>query len=248
MMTADSCARRRDSPCNEKVKPQITPKVAAPKVSKGRSESPLVASAEAKSPACGKELLCLKDRRVGRAHLARHSTDVGKSSLEALLRKREVTGRDASLPAPLLTFPLEWSPEKQLGRCPKPHKGRCPLTLQGALPLDPFFASRLVGSQSVIAIEAIIAPSVFAKRIVTRTAPDTSPNRKRLISTGATSKISPSADATIPTNIPPTTIATTPNTPGSPSVHRSALCSAASINPLSSANPIIRGDAACRRC
>ena len=139
MMTADSSARRRDSPCNEKVKPQITPKVAAPKVSKGRSESPLVASAEAKSPACGKELLCLKDRQVGRAHLARHSTDVGKSSLGALLRKREVTGRDASLPAPLLTFPLEWSPEKQLGRCPKPHKGRCPLTLQGALPLDPFF-------------------------------------------------------------------------------------------------------------
>ena len=35
---------------------------------------------------------------------------------------------------------------------------------------------------------------------------------------------------------------------GSPSVHRSALCSAASINPLSSANPIIRGDAACSRC
>ena len=29
--------------------------------------------------------------------MARHSTDVGKSSLEALLRKREVTGRDASL-------------------------------------------------------------------------------------------------------------------------------------------------------
>ncbi|MCE6984326.1 hypothetical protein EI534_44655, partial [Pseudomonas frederiksbergensis] len=50
---------------------------------------------------------------------------------------------------------------------------------------------------------------------------------------------------TIPTNIPPTTIASTPNTPGRPSVHRSALCSAASINPLSSASPIIRGDAAC---
>ena len=80
------------------------------------------------------------------------------------------------------------------------------------------------------------------------TAPDTSPNRNLLISTGATSKISPSADATIPTNIPPTTIATTPNTPGRPSVHRSALCSAASINPLSSASPIIRGDAACSRC
>ena len=37
-----------------------------------------------------------------------------------------------------------WSPDQQLGRCPKPHKGRCPLTLQGAdekgrsPPLDPF--------------------------------------------------------------------------------------------------------------
>ena len=37
----------------------------------------------------------------------------------------------------------KWSPEEQLGRCPKPHKGRCPLTLQGALPLDPFLAVRL---------------------------------------------------------------------------------------------------------
>ena len=26
-----------------------------------------------------------------------------------------------------------WSPDQQLGRCPKPHKGRCPLTLQGAI-------------------------------------------------------------------------------------------------------------------
>ena len=222
MMTADSCARRRDSPCNEKVKPQITPKVAAPKVSKGRSESPLVASAEAKSPACGKELLCLKDRQVGRAHLARHSTDVGKSSLGALLRKREVTGRDASLPAPLLAASLKLSARKTVGALPQTpqgtdEKGRSPpLTPQGTLSLDPFLAARLVGSQSVIAIEAIIAPSVFAKRIVTRTAPDTSPNRNLLISTGATSKISPSADATIPTNIPPTTIATTPNPPADP--------------------------------
>ena len=149
MMTADSCARRRDSPCNEKVKPQITPKVAVPKVSKGRSRTSSVSIAlwsppQRRNPLlAGKELLCLKDRQVGRAHLARHSTDVGKSSLGALLRKRKVTGRDASLPAPLLTFPLEWSPVEQLGRCPKPHKGRCPLTLQGALPLDPFWAARL---------------------------------------------------------------------------------------------------------
>ena len=42
-------------------------------------------------------------RVVGRAHLARHSIDVEKSSLGALLRERKVTGRDASLPAPLLS-------------------------------------------------------------------------------------------------------------------------------------------------
>ena len=67
-------------------------------------------------------------------------TDGGKSSLGALLRKRKVTGRDASLPAPLLSASLAyWSPVEQLGRCPKPHKGRRPLTLQGAIrPLTPF--------------------------------------------------------------------------------------------------------------
>ena len=98
-----------------------------------------VAPAGAKSPAFGKDKLCLIDQLFGRAHPARRSTDVGKSSLGALLREREVTGRDASLPAPLWTFPLEWSHEEQLGRCPKPHKGRCPLTLQGEIfPLTPF--------------------------------------------------------------------------------------------------------------
>ena len=68
---------------------------------------------------------------------------VGESSLGALLRERKVTGRDASLPAPLLIFPLEWSPVKQLGRCPKPHKGRRPLTPQGTLSLDPFLCPGL---------------------------------------------------------------------------------------------------------
>ena len=57
----------------------------------------------------------------------------------ALLRERKVTGKDASLPAPLLIFPLEWSPAQQLGRCPKPHKGRRPLTPQRTLSLDPFW-------------------------------------------------------------------------------------------------------------
>ena len=64
---------------------------------------------------------------VGRAHRRDNMQVVGKAAWGALLRKRKVTGRDASLPAPLLTFPLEWSPVKQLGRCPKPHKGAPPL-------------------------------------------------------------------------------------------------------------------------
>ena len=96
------------------------------------------------TPACGKDQLWSAVMLFGRAQLARQCASGGKSSLGARLRTRKVTGRDASLPAPLLwRFPLNWSPAEQLGRCPKPHKGRCPLTLQGALPLDPFFEPRL---------------------------------------------------------------------------------------------------------
>ncbi|MBP6153013.1 MAG: hypothetical protein KA443_01705, partial [Clostridia bacterium] len=46
------------------------------------------------------ELLGWVLRLCGRAHLARHCTVGEKSGLEARLRTREVTGRDASLPAP----------------------------------------------------------------------------------------------------------------------------------------------------
>ena len=75
----------------------------------------------------------------------------GKSSLEARLRTRKVTGRDACCLRLCWRLPWDWSDEEQLGRCPKPHKGRCPLTLQGAdekgrsPPLDPF--SRLSWSR-----------------------------------------------------------------------------------------------------
>ena len=133
----------------------------APKVSKGRSESPLVASAEAKSPACRKEQLCLKDQQFGRAHLARQYTSGRIRRLGALLRERKVTGRDASLPAPLLVIPLEWSPVERLGRCPKPHKGAPPLDpARGNFPLDPF--SRL--SWSLLhALPACLSFLGFAK-------------------------------------------------------------------------------------
>ena len=30
-------------------------------------------------------------------------------------------------------FPLSWSDEERLGRCPKPQQGRCPCTLQGTI-------------------------------------------------------------------------------------------------------------------
>ena len=115
-----------------------------------RFHCPLVASAEAKSPACGRKQacltapLCLRHQQLGRAHLARQYASGRMCGLGARLRTRKVTGRDASLPAPLLwRFPLNWSPAEQLGRCPNPQQGRCPCTLQGALPLDPFWAARL---------------------------------------------------------------------------------------------------------
>ena len=90
---------------------------------------PLVAAAAAKSPACGKNRLRLKDQLLGRAHLARHSINVEKSSLGARLRTREVTGRDASLPAPLLdTFGILVA---------RGTVGALPQAPQGTLSLDP---------------------------------------------------------------------------------------------------------------
>ena len=80
-------------------------------------------------PACGKNQLRLKDQLLGRAHLARHSIDVEKSSLGARLRTREVTGRDASLPAPLLSaFGILVA---------RGTVGALPQTPQGTLSLDP---------------------------------------------------------------------------------------------------------------
>ena len=115
-----------------------------PKVSNGRSQTfvcfhcHLVAAAAAKSPACGKNRLRLKDQLLGRAHLARHSINVEKSSLGARLRTREVTGRDASLPAPFVGHVWHTGhPRNGWGAAPNPardaasglRKGHCPLTL-----------------------------------------------------------------------------------------------------------------------
>ncbi len=62
-----------------------------------------------------------------------------KSSLGALLRERKVTGRDASLPAPLLSAFGILVARGTVGALPQTPQGRCPLTPQGEIfPLTPF--------------------------------------------------------------------------------------------------------------
>ena len=103
------------------------------------------APAGAKSPAFGKDKLCLIDQLFGRAHPARRSTDVGKSSLGALLREREVTGRDASLPAPLLSAFGILVARGTVGALPQTPQGTLSLDpARGNFPLDPFRAIELV--------------------------------------------------------------------------------------------------------
>ena len=110
-----------------------------------RFHCPFVASAEAKSPACGKDQLCLKDQLHGRAHLARHSIGVGKSSLGAHLRMREVTGRDASLPALLLSAFGILVARGTIGALPQTPPEALPLdSARGNFSLDPFRAIELV--------------------------------------------------------------------------------------------------------
>ena len=114
-----------------------------PKASKGRSESPLVASAEAKPLLAGKTSY---GRKSGCS-----VAPIWRDNVQVVSRASwgRVCGRAKLLAGTLRCLhlcwllPLNWSPAEQLGRCPKPHKGRCPLTLQGALPLDPFWAARL---------------------------------------------------------------------------------------------------------
>ena len=92
----------------------------------------------------GKAIYNRKDQLHGRAHLARHSTDVGKSSLGALLRKRKVTGRDASLPAPLLATSLGLVGRGTVGALPQTPAGTLSLhPARGNCPLTPFWRSGL---------------------------------------------------------------------------------------------------------
>ena len=98
----------------------------------------------AKSPACEKDKLCLEDRQSGRAHLARHSIDVGKSSLGGAPAGAQSywQGRFAAC----AFVERVWHtghPRNSWGVAPNPTRELRPLTPQGGFPLDPFFAARL---------------------------------------------------------------------------------------------------------
>ncbi len=115
-----------------------------PKVSKGRSESPLVAPAGAKPLLVQKSSFGCKTSYM--------VAPIWRDTAQML--ERAAWGRfcgSAKLLAGTLRclhlcwrLPWDWSDSEQLGRCPKPHKGRCPLPLQGAdekgrsPPPDPF--------------------------------------------------------------------------------------------------------------
>ena len=76
---------------------------------------------------------------------ARHSIDVEESSVGARLRTREVTGRDASLPAPLLSAFGILVARGTVGALPQAPQGTLSLDpARGNFPLDPFRAIELV--------------------------------------------------------------------------------------------------------
>ena len=70
---------------------------------------------------------------------------VERAAWGARLRTRKVTGRDASLPAPLLAVPFELVARETVGALPQTPAGAPPLhPARGNFPLDPFRAIELV--------------------------------------------------------------------------------------------------------
>ena len=121
----------------------------APKVSKGRSQTSSVSIALWSPPQ--RRNPCVREKAAMVARPAVRSRPSGatqhrcwKSSLGARLRTRKVTGRDASLPAPLLTVPFELSARKTVGALPQTLPEALPLdSARGNFPLDP--SARLSG-------------------------------------------------------------------------------------------------------
>ena len=89
---------------------------------------------------------------VGRAHLARQYVSGRMCSWGALLRERKVTGRDASLPAPLLSAVGILVARGTVGALPQ--------TPQGTLSLDPA-RGRRKGTKSPLDPSARLSWSLF---------------------------------------------------------------------------------------
>ena len=104
-----------------------------------------------------REIPCLRKRATMVARPTMWSRPFGaticgkldRAAWGVLLREREVTGRDASLPAPLLAAPLELVARATVGALPQTPQGAPPLDpardrRKGTKsPLDPFFGARL---------------------------------------------------------------------------------------------------------
>ena len=129
-------------------KNQVTWKCTA-KGCRGRSQSPRLASAEAKSLRSGKSGYGRKTSNLVAPIWRDTAQLLGRSAWGARLRTREVRGRDASLPAPLWAVPFELVARATVGALPQTPQGT--LALDPARdrrkgtksPLDPFWAARL---------------------------------------------------------------------------------------------------------
>ena len=101
-----------------------------------RFHCPFVASAEAKSPAFGKDQLWSEVKQSGRAQLARHSIGVGKSSLGGASEEARSYWQGRFAACAFVGCLFELSARKTVGALPQ--------TPQGTLSLDPFRAIELV--------------------------------------------------------------------------------------------------------
>ena len=119
------------NPCYEKN--QVTWRCAA-KGWRGRPQSPLLASAEANPLLSEKSRYGRQDQQFGRAHLARHSTGGEKAAWGRICGCAKLLAGTLRCLRLGWRLPLERSPAKELGRCPKPHKGAPPLDPARGIP------------------------------------------------------------------------------------------------------------------
>ena len=75
-----------------------------------------------------------QDQQFGRAHLARHSTGGEKAAWGRSCGSAKLLAGTLRCLRLCWRIPLKWSPDQQLGRCPKPHKGAPPLDPARGIP------------------------------------------------------------------------------------------------------------------